>query len=62
MTELEIAQHTTDVMEIMAYIGFALWGAAGWYIGRWFLKRNEPIINKLNRDVMKKKKKRNKLK
>jgi len=40
MTELEIANKTIDVLYICAYIGFALWGIAGWYIGRFFLKKN----------------------
>ena len=62
MTELEIANKTIDVLYICAYIGFALWGIAGWYIGRWFLKRNEPTINKVVSDGEKWCKKRNKLK
>ena len=40
MTELELAQHTADVTRWVAYFGFALWGAAGWYVGRFFLKKN----------------------
>ena len=40
MTELELAQYTTDVTRWVAYFGFALWGAAGWYVGRFFLKKN----------------------
>jgi hypothetical protein len=40
MTELELAQHTADVTRWVAYFGFALWGVAGWYVGRFFLKRN----------------------
>lgn len=57
MTELELAQHTTDVTRWVAYFGFALWGAAGWYVGRWFLRRNEPVINKMNRIWVKENKK-----
>jgi hypothetical protein len=40
MTELEIANHTIEVLYICAYVGFALWGIAGWYVGRFFLKKN----------------------
>jgi hypothetical protein len=40
MTELEQAQRALDVMEILAYVGFILWGCAGWYIGRTLLRKH----------------------
>jgi len=40
MNELELAQHTADVTRWVAYVGFSLWGIAGWVVGRWFLKKN----------------------
>ena len=38
MTELEITEHYIEVLYICAYVGFALWGIAGWYVGRYFLR------------------------
>ena len=39
MNELEIANRTIDTLYICAYVGFALWGIAGWYVGRFFLRK-----------------------
>ena len=38
MSELEIANRTIDTLYICAYVGFALWGIAGWYVGRYLLR------------------------
>jgi hypothetical protein len=40
METLEQAEHYIEVLYICAYVGFALWGIAGWYVGRLLLRRN----------------------
>ena len=40
MSELEIANRTIDALYICAYVGFALWGIAGWYVGRKLQMKN----------------------
>jgi hypothetical protein len=57
MATLEQTLYYIEVLYICAYVGFILWGVAGWYLGRFFLRRNEPIINRLNRKWVKENKK-----
>ncbi len=47
MNELEQAQLTADVMQIMAYVGFTLWGAAGWFLGRFLLRKDYIVPQRL---------------